>query len=241
MPEYLHRFYREHMQADGLIAFHVTLGESDLFIWAEADLTGLAGSCLERHRRELEDFIGRNPRFAATYAPYPVNEDVPEVVRMMAHAAELVGVGPMAAVAGTIAELVGLDLLPSSQEIIVENGGDIFIHSSRERLVGIFAGESPLSGKITLKVPPTPGEGLGVCTSSATVGPSDSIGAADCALVVASTAALADAAATGLGNRAKSPSHIEEALAWTSGIEGVLGCLVIIGEHLGVRGSLYLQ
>jgi ApbE superfamily uncharacterized protein (UPF0280 family) len=241
MAEYLHRFYREHMRAEGLVSFQVVLGESDLFIWAGSDLSEQAGSSLGRHRRELEDFIVRNPIFESTYAPYRVPENAPPVVAIMAAAAERVGVGPMAAVAGTIAQLVGLDLLGMTREIIVENGGDIFIHSGRERSVGIFAGESRLSGRISLKIPPTPPEGLGVCTSSATVGPSYSAGAADCALVMATTASLADAAASGLGNRAKSPEHVEEALAWTLGIEGVLGALVIIGENLGALGDLHLQ
>ncbi len=241
MGEYLHRFYREHMRAEGLVSFQVVLDESDLFILAESDLSEQAESSLARHRRELQDFIRRNPLLASTYAPYSVSDDAPRVVTMMASAAQLAGVGPMAAVAGTIAELVGLDLLPVSGEVIVENGGDVFIHSAHERLIGIFAGESPLSGKINLKVGPTPPEGIGVCTSSATIGPSYSAGGADCALVVATTAALADAAATGLGNRAKSPDHIEEALAWTLGIEGVSGALVIIGNRLGAQGDLHLQ
>src|SRR4030042_4090650 len=129
MPEYLHRFYREQMRAEGLAPFEITLGESDLFIWVESDLRQLAGSSLARHRREREDFIRRNPIFETTYAPYQVGEDAPELVAMMAAAAERVGVGPMAAVAGTIAQLVGLDLVPASREIIVENGGDIFIPS----------------------------------------------------------------------------------------------------------------
>jgi hypothetical protein len=241
MGEYLQRFYRDHMRAEGLQSFRVVAGESDLFIWAENDLSEQAGVSLARHRRELEDFIARNPVFRTTYAPYPVPEDSPPVVLMMAQAAERVGVGPMAAVAGTIAELVGLDLLPASKEVIVENGGDIFIRSATERSVGVFAGESPLSGQVILKVPATPAEGLGVCTSSATVGPSFSAGRADCALVMATTAALADAAATGLGNRVKSPAQIREALEWTAAIEGVLGCMVIIGEHLGVLGDLRLE
>lgn len=241
MAEYLQRFYREHMCAEGLLAFRVVLAESDLFIWGERDLTDEARSSLDRHRRELKDFIARQPLFETTFKPYPVPDDVPPVVAMMAEAADRVGVGPMAAVAGTLAQLVGLDLLASSPEIIVENGGDIYINSGRERLVGVFAGESPLSGRIGLKVPPTPPEGLGVCTSSATVGPSYSAGMADCAMVMATSAALADAAATALGNRAKSPPHIEEALERVSAIDGIIGCLVIIGEHLGVQGELQLE
>ena len=147
----------------------------------------------------------------------------------------------MGAVAGAIAQVVGEDLKPLSPEIIVENGGDIFIRSRRERRVGVFAGDSPLSGRLALMIPPTPPQGLGVCTSSATVGPSFSAGRADAALVVAGNAALADAAASALGNRVKQRDDVEEALAAVSAIAGVIGCLVIIGEHLGVLGDLEIE
>jgi ApbE superfamily uncharacterized protein (UPF0280 family) len=241
VEDLVHRFYREHMHAAGLISFQVIEGESDLFIWAGQDLADEARVSLCRHRGELEDFIAAQPMFETTYRPYAVPEDAPEVVALMAWAAERAGVGPMAAVAGAIAEQVGRDILPLSPEIIVENGGDIFIHSEYQRRVGIYAGESPLSGKLALLIPPTPQRGLGVCTSSATVGPSYSAGKADVAMVVAESAALADAAATALGNRAKTPSYIEDALSWTLSLEGIIGCLVIIGEHLGVRGPLELE
>lgn len=241
MEDYRHRFYREHMRAAGLVSFRVVMGESDLFIWAGRDLTDEVSSSLSRHRGDLEEFIARQPLFGTTYRPYAVPDDAPEVVALMAGAAERVGVGPMAAVAGALAEVVGRDILQFSNEIMVENGGDIYIHSGRERRVGIFAGKSPLSGRLTLLVPPTPPQGLGVCTSSATVGPSYSAGKADSAMVVAGSAALADAAATALGNRAKDPSRIEQALSWVSDIEGVIGCLVIIDEHIGIRGSLELE
>jgi uncharacterized protein len=241
MQAYLNRFYREHMQAEGLVSFPVVIEESDLFFWAQRDLAVEAHQSLSRHRGDLEGFIARQPIFATAYRPYAVPEDAPEVVALMAGAADRVGVGPMAAVAGALAELVGKDLLPLSGEIMVENGGDIYIHSKRERRVGVFAAESPWSGKLALLVPPTPPGGVGVCTSSATVGPSFSAGKADSALVVAQSAALADAAATALGNRVKDPSHVEEALSWVAGIEGVIGCLAIIGEHLGVKGDIELE
>jgi ApbE superfamily uncharacterized protein (UPF0280 family) len=241
MEEHLHRFYREHMLAEGLIPFRVVIGESDLFIWAERDLTHEATASLSRHRADLESFIARQPVFMTSYRPYAVPGDAPLAVRIMSEAAERAGVGPMAAVAGALAELVGTDLLHLSPEIIVENGGDIYIHSAHSRRVGVFAGDSPLSGRIALVIPPTPSAGLGVCTSSATVGPSYSAGRADSAVVVAESAALADAAATALGNRVKDPSQVEEALSFVSGIEGVTGCLVIIGEHLGVQGDLELE
>jgi len=241
MGEYLRRFYREEMHAAGLVSFSVAIKESDLFIFAERELATEARSSLACHRADLEEFIARQPRFRTSYRPYTVPEDSPPVVSLMAESAARMGVGPMAAVAGAIAELVGKDLEPLSPEIVVENGGDIYVRSERIRRVGIFAGESPLSGRLALEIPPTPSGGLGVCTSSATVGPSYSAGGADAALVVAESAALADAAASALGNRAKSIAHIEEALAAVSVIEGVIGCLVIIGEHLGVQGDLELK
>jgi len=241
MREYLHRFYREHMLAEGLVSFRVAAYESDLFIWAERELQEEASASLSSHRRDLEDFIDRQPLFRTAMRPYDVPADSPEVVQLMAEAAEQVGVGPMAAVAGTLAGLVGRDIQPYSHEVIVENGGDIYIHSSQERRVGVFAGESPLSGRIAVKIAATPPQGLGICASSATVGPSASAGRADTALVMASSAALADAAATALGNKVKNSSQVEEALAWAMEIEEVQGCLVIIGDHLGVQGEIEIE
>ncbi len=241
MEAYLNRFYREHMQAEGLVSFPVVIGESDLFIWAQRNLADEARGSLSRHRGDLEEFLARQPLPATAYRPYDVPEDAPEVVTLMAGAAQRAGVGPMAAVAGALAELVAKDLLSQSPEIMVENGGDIQIHSEQQRRVGVFAGESPLSDKLALVIPPTPPGGLGVCTSSATVGPSYSAGRADSALVISQSAALADAAATALGNRVKDPSHVEEALSWVAGIEGIIACLVIIGEHMGVKGDLELE
>ncbi|WP_287155375.1 UPF0280 family protein [Candidatus Solincola tengchongensis] len=241
MREYIHRFYRRQMRAEGLVSFQVRLKESDLFIWALRDLREEALDSLTRHRSLLEEFIARQPLFAATFRPYAVPVEAPEIVRRMAEAAARAHVGPMAAVAGAVAEMVGLDLLPLSPELMVENGGDIFLSSRSERRIGIFAGESPFSGRLALVVAPTPPQGLGICTSSATVGPSYSAGAADAALVVAESASLADAAATALGNRVKSPEDMEEALAYVAGLEGVTGCLVIMGDRLGVRGDLRLE
>ncbi|MBC7253714.1 MAG: UPF0280 family protein [Actinobacteria bacterium] len=241
MREYIHRFYRRETRAEGLVSFQVKMKESDLFIWAQRDLRAQALQSLLRHRFQLEEFISRQPPFGTSFLPCEVPGDAPDIVQRMARAASRAGVGPMAAVAGAVAEMVGRDLLPLSPELMVENGGDIFLCTCKERRIGIFAGESPLSGRLALVVGPTPPEGLGICTSSATVGPSYSAGAADAALVVAESASLADAAATALGNRAKSPGDMEEALCLVVGLEGVLGCLLIMGERLGAMGDLRLE
>ena len=151
----------------------------------------------------------------------------------------LANVGPMAAVAGAVAEFVSKDLLKLSEEIIVENGGDIYLATSRERTIGIYAGDSPLSLKIGILIQPEDSP-LGICTSSGTVGPSLSFGKADAICILSKSAALADAAATAVGNRVKEKKDIESGLERGKTIEGVLGTLIIIGDRMGIWGNIRL-
>jgi ApbE superfamily uncharacterized protein (UPF0280 family) len=142
----------------------------------------------------------------------------------------------MAAVAGAVAEAIGRDLLGFSPEIIVENGGDIFLKISKKRLVGIYAGHSSLSKRIALEIMPreTP---LGVCTSSGTVGHSLSLGSADAVIVLSPSTALADAAATAICNIVKTVDDIPRAIEKAQGIEGLRGLVVIMGDKMGVWGK----
>jgi ApbE superfamily uncharacterized protein (UPF0280 family) len=157
----------------------------------------------------------------------------------MAQAARIAGVGPMAAVAGAIAEAVGNDLLACTPEVIVENGGDIFMKISRTRLIGVYAGESTFTGKIALEISPeeTP---LGVCTSSGTVGYSLSFGAADAVIALSRSAALADAAATAIGNRVKTIDDIDVAIEQAQAIDGLVGVVIIKGGKIGMWGNVKL-
>jgi hypothetical protein len=239
VEEYRRRLYRLEAEAEGLVSFRVVAGESDLLIWADRDLSGLAVEELLAVRAELQGFIELNPRFRESLVPYSVPAQAPPAVASLAEAAEVFGVGPMAGVAGVVADRVGRVLLEESKEVMVENGGDLFIANCRERRVGIFAGRSPFSGKLALAVPPVPG-GQGICTSSATVGPSLSLGNADAALVKADSATLADAAATALGNRVRGGEDLEAALDEVMARPGVMGALVILGERLGAAGDIRL-
>ena len=135
---------------------------------------------------------------------------------LMAQVGQQTGVGPMAAVAGAMAELIGKKLLDYSPEVIVENGGDIFMKISRRRRIGIFAGNSPFTDKLALELEPeeTP---LGICTSSGTVGPSLSLGTTDATIVASTSAALADAAATAVGNLVKTADDLQGALDFGRG------------------------
>jgi hypothetical protein len=143
----------------------------------------------------------------------------------------------MAAVAGAMAEAVGKDLIPLSEEVIVENGGDIFLKIASSVVVGLYAGSSPLSMKIGLRFPP--GEKpFSVCTSSGTVGHSLSMGKADAVCVVADSAPLADAAATAIGNRIASWADLEKGIELGKSIEGVSGIVTVAADRIAVWGEL---
>jgi hypothetical protein len=187
----------------------------------------------------LEGYIRDNPLFMHSLEPLAVRDDAPKIVRMMADASRQAGVGPMASVAGAFAELVGRDLLKHSAEVIVENGGDIFMQVAGPRVVGIYAGASPLSSRLGIEIKPERCP-LGICTSSGTVGPSLSLGLADAVVVLSRSAALADAAATAIGNRVKSPDDISTALELGREIAGVSGVVIICGDKMGAWGDVDL-
>jgi ApbE superfamily uncharacterized protein (UPF0280 family) len=231
--------YRRRLGAAGLTAFSVTVGESDLHVMAGEDLSGPTREALGTVRAQIEAYVGARPGFREALEPWPEDAGAPESVRAMIAAGRSAGVGPMAAVAGTVAEFVGRRLLPLSPEVIVENGGDIFLASAQGRVAAVFAGESPLSMKLGLKLPPAP-DGTGLCASSGTVGPSLSRGSADAAVVLSADVPLADAAATALGNRVKRREDLAGALEWVAAVPGVAGALVVIGEDLAAWGALEL-
>jgi uncharacterized protein len=237
---YEERTYRNLVKTDDLVKFEVIVKETDLLVRATRDLSNETRESVLKYRRQLETYIEMNPEFQKSLIP--LNEDpyAPEIVREMIRTSRLARVGPMAAVAGAIAESVSKDLLPISKEVIVENGGDIYLATSRERTIGIFAGDSPLSLKIGIVIGPEDSP-LGVCTSSGTVGPSLSFGKADAVCTLSKSAALADAVATTVGNIVKEKNDIELGLERGKGIEGVLGILIIVGAKMGVWGNIKLN
>jgi ApbE superfamily uncharacterized protein (UPF0280 family) len=237
--EYQPRVYRHWIESKDLVGFNVTEKETDLYVRATSNLQRKARRLVLKYRQQLERYIEKNPVFQTSLEPVDVPGSAPAIVREMAEAGMKAGVGPMAAVAGAIAESVGEGLLEFSPEVIVENGGDIFLKILKKRVVGVYAGGSPLTGKIGLEISPrdTP---LGVCTSSGTVGHSLSYGKADAVAVASASAALADAAATSICNRVKQPRDIDKALEFARGISGLKGVIIIIGNDIGVWGDVKL-
>ena len=234
------RRYRAWVKPEGLVAFEVREFETDLQVLAERDLSMEALAAARAARAPLIDYITHtDPDFLDAEVPCRILDGAPEIVKTMGRAARAAGVGPMAAVAGAIAEHVGRKLLELSREVIVENGGDIFIACTRERTIGIHAGRSRLSGRIGIIIAPekTP---LGVCTSSGTVGHSKSYGCADAACAIAPDAAVADAAATGLGNRIRGPEDLQAAVEWALTVKGVTGALAVFMDSLAAAGDVRL-
>jgi len=231
------RFYRDFTDTARWKSFRVKVDTSDLYIRADKDLSAVAEKILRALRDRLWEQIDRQGEFHTALAPVGRLDGSPEIVIMMYNASERAGVGPMAAVAGAVAELTGRALAPQCREIIVENGGDIFMHTVAERRVAVFAGGSPLSGRVALRIKPAEMP-LGICTSSATVGPSLSFGSADAACVLSASAALADAAASQIGNQVKTGGDIKKALRIGADIPGVKGIVIIIGKKMGAWGMV---
>ena len=240
------RSYRQDAQS-GLEGHNLTVGETDLAIYLPAGLWDerLAAAVRDeiiRCRRDLQAYISEYPDFAASHQPLHLSASAPPVAQKMARAAELAAVGPMAAVAGFFAQLAGNYILQHStaSQVIVENGGDIFIAGAMPRCIGLYAGEkSPFSGKIAVQLEAEIFP-CGVCTSSGTFGSSFSYGRADAAMVVAHDAALADAAATMTANVVQSPADVAAACDRAMAVPGVLAALVVCGDQLAAAGALEL-
>ncbi len=231
--------YRALQEAGDLCYFRVSVEETDLSIGARRDLSREALAAVLEARRLVTSQIADRPRFRTSLEPLRPHGTESPLIRQMLEAGALAGVGPMAAVAGAIAEYVGRSLIKLSREVVVENGGDVFLFGGKKRSVAVVAGDSPLSGLLAISVEPK--EGCGVCTSSGTVGHSLSLGKADAAMVLARDCALADAAATRLGNLVQDPGKLDGPLEEICAIPGVEGALVIAGDRIGIKGNIVLQ
>jgi uncharacterized protein len=236
---YEKRTYRAISKSDDLICYEVMCKETDLFCCTKTDLRGVIEERVLFYRALLERYIQKKSEFLHSLVPIEADPLAPGIVREMILASAVVGVGPMACVAGAIAEFVGKDIEGMSAEYIIENGGDISLKTERERTVVIYANKSPYSGKIGLRLRPAE-EAYGICTSSGTVGPSLSFGKADAVCVLGASALFADGLATLVGNMVKKADDIEAALEAAKGYQGVKGVIVIMGDKMGAWGDLDL-
>jgi uncharacterized protein len=237
---YQPRVYRNWVKNSDLVSFNVIVEETDCYISALSNLESKARKAIIKYRSILKKYIGTHPLFLTTLEPFQAEADAPLIIKAMSDAGIKAGVGPMASVAGAVAQFAAKELNRFSEELIIENGGDIFLKSRRERLIGIYAGNSPLSGKIGIE---TNGDSqaIGISTSSGTVGHSLSFGKADAVVVVAETAILSDAVATAIANLFFTPDDMSNCLKKAQGIEGVKGIVIIKDENAGFWGEIKLR
>ncbi|MDY6932594.1 MAG: UPF0280 family protein [Spirochaetota bacterium] len=222
-----------------LLSFNTSFRETDLCIWSQCELREEALKIVLKCRSSLDDYVERYPSFRTALEPFPVKEDAPSIVKEMSKMTERVSVGPMAAVAGAIAQKVGEELLAITPEIIVENGGDIFIKVDRKKVINIYAGESPFIGEIALEIEPEDMP-LGVCTSSGMLGHSFSFGRADAVIALAPSATLADAAATAICNQIMDVSDIPKGIEFAQRIDGLEGVVILKDNTMGRCGKVNL-
>lgn len=233
------RVYRNYHQKEGLVSFDITVKETNLNIQAESDFSRDAVKAVLECRGYIETYIRQYPDFASSLTPLPDTGPAPGVIQGMLTASRNAGVGPMAAVAGAVAEYTGQQLLERSPEILVENGGDIFIKSDSDTVFGIYAEDSPFFMKTGIKVKKR-AHAYGMCTSSGMLGHSKSFGKADAASVLADSCPFADAVATALGNRVADAADIKDAIEWSKSLASVQGVVIIKGDKIGLWGDLEL-
>ncbi len=244
-PEsYTDRSYRKLANVSDLTSTTVRIEETDLHILADRDVSTAATDLILQYRSQLENYILKKPGFSASLEPLEVDMLAPPMVQNMMLAGVQADVGPMAAVAGALAEYVGLGLLKSGcREVMVENGGDVFLNRTKDCSVAIFAGDSPLSYKVGVRLL-AKDMPVGICTSSGTVGHSLSFGDADSVTVIADSTLVADAVATRLGNEVGhgggGEAGMQHALDTAGKIERIRGVVVICDELMGAYGEVEL-
>ena len=235
------RGYRRSLRpTKGEAAFQVVVEETDLWIVAEKDLSGPISDFVHELRGPLKSYILAHPEFLTSLKPVGVSERAPRLVRAMADAARTCGVGPMAAVAGTIAQAVAEKFAEISPNILVENGGDLYLCSQKKRVVGVLFDpkeEAGLGLKLGRHAFP-----LSLCASSAKIGHSLSLGRADLVVAGAKNASLADAAATALANMLRSRNDLGRVVdrAKDLGRAGLTAVLAQCEGRIAIWGEMEL-
>jgi len=245
------------MKINDITKKRIKIGETDILL--STDLTEHElPNFIFKQRFELKSYIRKNPDFLTSFEPVLVgnlsdktpskesinsySNNIPLIVSLMARAGRRAEVGPMAAVAGTISQLsMGYMIENGSKFTIVDNGGDVAIKTDRDVVVGLYAGESSLSGELGFKIKSkkTP---MGICTSSGTVGHSISFGRSDSVTVFADEASIADALATSIANEAvgkKDQDAVQKALEKADDFKkSMRGVMVVVGESAGTLGKI---
>lgn len=236
---YQQRFYRKEF-SKGWHTYEVSIKETDIFVESidPLDKTKIYQS-VEKYRKELEDYIEVNPEFQHRLSSFSLKSPSSSMIKEMVEKTSLLDVGPMASVAGAIAEYVGKGLSYFSSQLIVENGGDIFIKKRGSVLLGMYAGENSFINDYAISLENNSSY-LGVCSSSSFLGHSLSLGNLDLACVVSNSVIFADALATKLANMVNDDEDIEKALEFSKKFDYTQAVLLVRKEKVGIWGQIKL-
>lgn len=194
------------------------------------------------YRDILENFISLRPEFRDSLTPVSVPDGSHPLIISMSNAARQAGTGPLSAVAGATAEFICGDIIEKfrAEEVIIENGGDIFMKLTAPVTVAVYAGDSPLSEKIALRPAPcdTP---LAICCSSGTVGHSLSFGVADACVIACRDGALADALATAFGNEVKGKEQLGAVTEKALKVPEIMSVVIVKDDQVAMGGSLEIK
>jgi ApbE superfamily uncharacterized protein (UPF0280 family) len=242
---YQPRTYRNIINEERFRTFSVSYRESDILVgtdhrsWRQSMARECLGIIISL-RKQLEFYGSENPDFLISHDPLPTDDHAPVLIKKMMGSGQVTGTGPMAAVAGLFAFETGKFLSEkyNLSEMLIENGGDLYIKNTMALNLIVHAGNSPLSGRLSLEIPPG---SWGISTSSGTVGHSCSYGHADAVTIICKDPILSDAWATSLANKVMDPSDIEKVLSVTETISEILGCMIICKDQVGIRGQFKIK
>ena len=241
--EYRERSYRSRFSNDERRWFCVKFLESDLWIGVDsgsyrASMEADTYAMLVDLRRQMDAYLLMDPQYKTALTPYDAGLEAPNILKEMSRVSHKTGIGPMSAVAGAVAKKVAEFL--GTQEVIVENGGDIYAQAASDMDISVFAGQSPLSEKIGLHIPAADFP-LGICTSSGTIGPSLSLGRADAVMIVCKDVLLADSYATAMANRIKTVNDLQSVIDRISDLPDILGAIAVKDDRMAITGCYELR
>ncbi len=233
---YEERYYRTYVKPEESVSFNITLFESDLQIYTDSKLQIALEEELKMIRDTIERYIENNSLFNESLVPVPTVWHDPVIIRHMKVASRKLGVGPMATVAGAVAHYLGMKFFDQTNELIIENGGDLYVYGTNHKKVLLHGGPEATVKNLTIQIAKEHLP-IGVCTSSGRVGHSLSLGNCDAVTVLAKDTLVADAAATAFGNLLKDKADIKDVLRYSKTFKDIQGVIAIVDDQMGAWGD----
>jgi hypothetical protein len=239
MLSYQARLYR--LLHKSQFSLEIVYKESDIYLDCSKPLEkNFVKGLVKKYYEEIEKYAKDNPRFLTSLSPLEEDKAAPPIVQEMISASKISGIGPFSSVAGAISWYIGKDLANFCDEIILENGGDLFLKINEDKRVGLYLGEGIIPQMLTIKIKKR-GYPFGICSSSSRIGHSLNFGRADLVTVIASNSILADTFATSFSNRVKRAKDVDNLFTEARTYPFIQGLIVVFGGKITMWGDLELD